>query len=223
MKAEKMAKKEQLGPSALIPPHDLDAEKSVLGAILIEEDAFIKVVELLKPEHFYQSAHAKIYEATLNLYEKRQPVDLITLPQELKSHKLLTEIGGLAYLTELVNFVPTASNVEFYAKIVVDSALRRSLISASAKINQLAFETGEVEGLLDEAEQELYAVSQDRTRQDFIPISNTLQVTFERLDEMAKTKGALRGVPTGLKGLDRMLSGLQPENLIILAARPSVG
>ncbi|MBU0650163.1 replicative DNA helicase [Patescibacteria group bacterium] len=223
MKAEKIAKKEQLGPSALIPPHDLDAEKSVLGAILIEEDAFIKVVELLKPEHFYQSAHAKIYEATLNLYEKRQPVDLITLPQELKSHKLLTEIGGLAYLTELVNFVPTASNVEFYAKIVVDSALRRSLISASAKINQLAFETGEVEGLLDEAEQELYAVSQDRTRQDFIPISNTLQVTFERLDEMAKTKGALRGVPTGLKGLDRMLSGLQPENLIILAARPSVG
>lgn len=207
----------------LIPPHDLDAEKSVLGAILISEDALIKVVELLKAEHFYKSAHASIYEAVLNLYEKRQPIDLITLPEELKTHKLLTEVGGLSYLTELVNFVPTASNVEFYAKIIVDNALRRSLITASAKINEMAFEKSEVEGLLDEAEQEIYAVSQDRLHQDFVPISDTLQITFERLDELSKTKGALRGVPTGLKGVDRMLSGLQRENLIILAARPSVG
>ncbi len=207
----------------LIPPHDLDAEKSVLGAVLISEDALIKVVETLKSEHFYKSAHASIYEAVLNLYEKRQPIDLITLPEELKKHKLLTEIGGLSYLTELVNFVPTASNVEFYAKIIVDNALRRSLITASAKINEMAFDKSEVEGLLDEAEQEIYAVSQDRLHQDFVPISDTLQITFERLDELSKTKGALRGVPTGLKGVDRMLSGFQRENLIILAARPSVG
>lgn len=210
-------------PQALVPPHDLDAEKSVLGAILIDENAIIKVVETLKSEHFYKTAHTDIYECVLNLYEKRQPVDLITLPQELKNHKLLTEVGGISYLTELVNFVPTASNVEFYAKIIVDSALRRSLISASAKINQMAFEKSEIDGLLDEAEQELYAVSQDRLHQDFIPISDTLQVTFERLDEMSKTKGALRGVPTGLKAVDKMLSGFQKENLIILAARPSVG
>ncbi len=222
--AAKTAKQvHQPAGQALVPPHDLDAEKSVLGAILIDEDALIKVVELLKVDHFYKSAHAKIYEAVLNLYEKRQPVDLVTLPQELKNQKLLTEVGGLSYLTELVNFVPTASNVEFYAKIIVDNALRRSLISASAKINQMAFEKSEIEGLLDEAEQELYAVSQDRLHQDFIPISDTLQITFERLDELSKAKGALRGVPTGLKGVDRMLSGFQKENLIILAARPSVG
>ena len=222
--ADKTAKQvHQPASQALVPPHDLDAEKSVLGAMLIDEDALIKVVELLKVDHFYKSAHAHIYEAVLNLYEKRQPIDLVTLPQELKNQKLLTEIGGLSYLTELVNFVPTASNVEFYAKIIVDNALRRSLISASAKINQMAFEKSEIEGLLDEAEQELYAVSQDRLHQDFIPISDTLQITFERLDELSKAKGALRGVPTGLKGVDRMLSGFQKENLIILAARPSVG
>lgn len=207
----------------LVPPHDLDAEKSVLGAILLDEDALIRVVEMLKVEHFYKSAHASIYSAILNLYEKRQPIDLVTLPQELKNQKLLTEVGGLSYLTELVNFVPTASNAESYAKIIADNALRRSLITASAKINQLAFEKSEIEGLLDEAEQELYAVSQDRLHQDFVPISETLQITFERLDELSKTKGALRGVPTGLKSLDRMLSGFQKENLIILAARPSVG
>lgn len=208
---------------ALVPPHDLDAEKSVLGSILIDEDALVKVVENLKPEHFYKQAHRDIYECIINLYEKRQPVDLITLPDELKNHKLLTEIGGLSYLTELVGFVPTASNVEFYAKIIIDNALRRSLITASARINQMAFEKTEIEGLLDEAEQELYAVSEDRLHQDFVPISDTLQITFERLDEMAKTKGSLRGVPTGLKTLDKMLSGFQRENLIILAARPSVG
>ena len=218
-----MSKKEQNTSHVLVPPHDLDAEKSVLGSILVDENALIKVVETLKPEHFYKSAHNSIYECAINLYEKRQPIDLITLPQELKSHKLLTEIGGISYLTELVNFVPTASNVESYAKIIIDNALRRSLISASAKINQMAFEKTEVDGLLDEAEQELYAVSQDRLHQDFVPISDTLQITFERLDELSKTKGALRGVPTGLKSVDKMLSGFQRENLIILAARPSVG
>lgn len=218
-----MATKTAHPTQSLVPPHDLNAEKSVLGSILIDENAIIKVVESLKPAHFYKSAHNSIYECAINLYEKREPIDLITLPQELKSKKLLTEIGGISYLTELVNFVPTASNVEAYSKIIVDNALRRSLISASAKINQMAFEKSEIDGLLDEAEQELYAVSQDRLHQDFVPISATLQVTFERLDEMSKTKGALRGVPTGIKVVDRMLSGLQKQNLIILAARPSVG
>jgi len=218
-----MANKTTHPTQNLVPPHDLDAEKSVLGAILIDENAIIKVIESLKPQHFYKSAHNSIYECAINLYEKREPIDLITLPQELKSKKLLSDIGGISYLTELVNFVPTASNVEAYSKIIVDAALRRSLISASAKINEMAFEKSEIDGLLDEAEQELYAVSQDRLHQDFVPISETLQITFERLDEMSKTKGALRGVPTGIKAVDKMLSGFQKENLIILAARPSVG
>jgi len=210
-------------PHAIVPPHDLDAESSVLGSILIDENAIIKVVETLRPKHFYKDAHAEIYQTCVDLYEKREPIDLITLPQALKKNKLLTEVGGVSYLTELVSFVPTASNVEHYAKIIQDNALRRALISAGGKINELAFEESDVDGLLDEAEQELYSVSRDRLHQDFVPISDTLQITFERLDELSKTKGALRGVPTGLKALDRMLSGYQKENLIILAARPSVG
>jgi replicative DNA helicase len=210
-------------PAGSILPHDLEAEKSVLGAVLLDEEGLVKVVEHLKPSHFYKTAHKTIFECMLNLYERREPIDLITLPQELKKQSSLENIGGVAYLTELVNSVPTASNAEFYAKIIVDSALRRDIISAGGKITQLAFETPDVEDLLDNSEQLLYSVSQDRLHQDFIPISDTLQITFERLDELSKTKGALRGVPMGLKTLDRMLSGLQRENLIILAARPSVG
>lgn len=206
-----------------VPPHDMEAERSVLGAILLSEEAFIDVVESLKPEHFYKEAHRLIYECMLRLYEKRQPIDLITLPQELKSKKLLSDIGGVAYLTELVNSVPTSSNAAYYAKIVRDNALRRNLIEASARITKLSYEKEDINGLLDEAEQEIYAVSQDVLHQDFVHISDTLKVTFERLDELAKNKGALRGVPTGLKSLDKMLSGFQRENLIILAARPSVG
>lgn len=210
-------------PAGTILPHDLGAEKSVLGAVLIDEEGLVKVVELLKPTHFYKTAHKNVYECMLNLYERREPIDLITLPQELKKQSMLEAIGGVGYLTELVNSVPTASNAEYYAKIIVDSALRRDIISAGGKITQLGFETPDVEDLLDNSEQLLYSVSQDRLHQDFVPISDTLQITFERLDELSKTKGALRGVPMGLKTLDRMLSGLQRENLIILAARPSVG
>lgn len=206
-----------------LPPHDIEAERSVLGSLLISADAIIKVVEFLKASHFYRNAHANIYEAILNLYEKREPADIITIQDELKKLKTIDNIGGVSYLTELVGSVPTAANVEHYAKIIRDHALRRALISASAGISEIAFSNEDVDILLDEAEQALFAVSRDRAHQDFVHISDTLEVTFERLDELSKTKGALRGIPTGLKSLDRILSGLQREDLIILAARPSVG
>lgn len=206
-----------------IPPHDIDAERSVLGALLIDPDAIVKIVEFLHAKHFYRNSHEHIYEAIFNLYEKREPADLITVPDELKRIKALDKAGGVAYLTELVNSVPTAANVEHYARIIRDHALRRSLIQAAAEINEIAQSNDEIDTMLDEAEQTLFAVSQEKVHQDFIPISETLEVTFERLDELSKTKGAIRGVPTGLKALDRMLSGLQKENLIIVAARPSVG
>jgi replicative DNA helicase len=206
-----------------VPPHDLDAEKSVLGALLIDEDAIVKVVEFLRPQHFYTEAHEKIFEAILALYERRSPADLVTVPSELRKMKALTKCGGVAYLTELVNSVPTATNVETYAHLIKDGATRRFILSASGDIGSMVFEEPDVADLLDKSEQLLYSISQDHLRQDFIQIKDTLQVTFERLDELSKNKGALRGVPTGLKTLDRMLSGMQAGNLIILAARPSLG
>lgn len=206
-----------------VPPHDQEAEKSVLGSLLIDKDAIVKVVEFLKPKHFYKPAHEKIYEAILTLYEKREPADLITVPNQLKKMKELEEIGGVTYLTELVNSVPTAANIEAYARLIKSDAIKRFLISTASDIGEIAFGEGEVESILDRSEQLLYSISQDMTYQDFVPIKDTLEITFERLDELSKKKGALRGVPTGVKGLDRLLSGLQKENLIVLAARPSVG
>ncbi|OGC45430.1 replicative DNA helicase [candidate division WWE3 bacterium RBG_19FT_COMBO_34_6] len=208
---------------SLVPPHDIEAEKSVLGALLIDKDAIIKVVEYLRPDHFYKSAHEEIYRAIVNLYEKREPSDLITVPGELRKIKQLTKVGGVSYLTELVNTVPTAANIEHYAHIIRDEAIKRSVLTAAARIGELAFDEASTDSLLDKAEQLLFDVSKDKIHQDFVPIKETLEITFERLDELSKTKGALRGVPTGLKTLDRMLSGLQRENLVILAARPSVG
>jgi len=206
-----------------VPPHDLDAERSVLGAIFIDQDAIVRVVEFLRPKHFYKKAHVNIYQAMMNLYEKREPADLVTVPDELRKMGELENLGGVAYLSELVNSVPTAGNIEHYAKIIKDDSVRRSLLATASKVSELVFEEPEVAELLDKSEQLLYSVSQDRVYQDFVPVKETLEVTFERLDELSKTRGALRGVPTGLKGLDRMLSGLQKEDLVILAARPSVG
>lgn len=206
-----------------VPPHDIDAEKSVLGAILLDSDALVKVVEFLLAGHFYKEAHGTIYSAIIALYENREPADLITVPDQLKKMKALKECGGVAYLTELVNFVPTAANVEHYGKIIKDHATRRNLLTTAGKIAHLVQEAEDVDDLLDRSEQMLYDVSQDRIHQEFVPVKKTLEVTFERLDELSKTRGALRGVPTGFKTLDRMLSGLQKEDLIILAARPSMG
>jgi replicative DNA helicase len=206
-----------------VPPHDMEAEKSVLGSLLIDKDAIVKVVEFLRSKHFYKPAHEHIYEAIMILYEKREPADLVTVPNQLKKMKELENVGGVAYLTELVNAVPTAANIEAYANLIRSDAIKRALISTSSEIGEMAFEEAEVDDLLDKSEQLLYSVSQDIAYQEFVPIKDTLEITFERLDELSKKKGALRGVPTGLKGLDRMLSGLQKENMTVLAARPSVG
>lgn len=208
---------------ARIPPHDLEAEKSVLGSLLIDKDSIVKVVEFLKPKHFYRPSHEKIYEAILTLYEKREPADLVTVPNQLKKMGELENSGGVTYLTELVNSVPTAANIEAYAHLIRNDAIKRFLISTASDIGEMAFKEADVSDLLDQSEQLLYSVSQDLLYQDFVPVKDILEITFERLDELSKNKGSLRGVPTGLKGLDRMLSGLQKENMIVLAARPSVG
>lgn len=207
-----------------IPPQNLEAEQSVLGALLIDKDAVIKVAEFLRSEHFYREVNASIFQALLNLYEKGDPIDLVTVPSELKRLDQLEKVGGLSYLTDLVNRVPTSAHVENYARLIKDAATKRRLINTASRIAEMGFvERREVAELLDEAEQSLFAVSQEHLHEEFVPIRKTLEVSFDRLDELHKNKGSLRGVPTGFKSLDDKTSGLQASNLVILAGRPSVG
>ena len=210
--------------AAKLPPHNLDAERSVLGAILIDKDAIINCAELLKPEFFYDQQHAGIYEAIQALYEKRQPIDVVTLSDQLKRNKKLTSVGGASTLVELSNGVSTAANVAHYAKIVKDMAIKREIISMSAELATLAFdESKETVDVVNSAEQRIFELSQNSTTQAFIPIKQTLADSFERLDELQRNSGELRGIPTGFADLDTVLAGFQKSNLIILAARPGIG
>lgn len=206
------------------PPQNIEAEQSVLGALLIDKDAIVKVAEILRADHFYRDAHAEIYNAVLSLYEKREPADIVTVTDELKLRGTYDESGGAGYLTTLVNFVPTSAHIEHYARIVKDKAVRRQLISASARISEMGYEEGQdVKELMDVAEQSLFGISQQHFTQNFIPVKDTLAETFDRIEMLKRKAGSLRGVPTGFGELDKKLSGLQESNLVVLAARPSVG
>lgn len=206
-----------------LPPQDLDAEKSVLGSILMDKNCIINIVDFLRAEHFYKTSHQHIYTGILNLYEKRDPIDIITLQNELNKLGRLEEIGGVSYLSELVYFVSTSSNADYHARLIQEASIRRNLISSASKIVELAYEEDTVNSIIDKAEQNLFSIYKDTVKSDFVPISKTLETSFEKLDELQRNQGLLRGVPTGLKTLDRMLSGFHKEALIILAARPSVG
>lgn len=207
-----------------LPPQNIEAEQSVLGSILIDPESLFKIADFLMPEHYYDSRNEVIYKAVLELYEKRRPIDMITVPTQLKKSGALTVAGGVGYLTDLVNNTPTSANIETYAHLIKDAFTRRSMIKVSAKIGELAFNDADnVNELLDKAETEIFAISQDYLKQDFVPVRRTLETSFDRIEYLHKTKGALRGVSTGLKNMDRILNGLQESNLIILAARPSVG
>jgi replicative DNA helicase len=211
-------------PEIRIPPHSEEAEACVLGAILIDKDAIVAVAEFLRPEHFYNENNALIFQALLDLYEERKPIDIVTLKNELKKRKILTKVGGSAYLANLVNQVPTAAHVEEYGRIIKDNYTKRELISAAAKITESAFdESQEATAVLDRAEQAIFALSQKHLRQVFLPVKEILAESFDRLDELHKTAGGLRGIPTGFKDLDDTLAGMQDSNLIILAARPGLG
>ena len=208
----------------IIPPQDLEAEKSIIGAILLDRDAIVAVAQLLRPEHFYKQAHSDIFEALLDLYEKREPIDLVTVTAELKKKGGFDNIGGAAYLSELALVVPTAANVVQYAQIVRDHFIKRQLIATSGKIAQKAFdETGDIRTILDETEQAIFSLSQEQLRQNFMPLKDALAESFDRLDELHKKAGGLRGVPTGFWDLDSKLAGMQNSNLLILASRPGQG
>lgn len=208
-----------------VPPQNLDAESSLLGSILIEADALIDIADRITANDFYDKRHGIIYSAMLRLYEQTKPVDLLTLSSILKDNDELTAVGGSSYLTELTNAVPTAAHVEHYADIVAEKALRRKLIRASEDIVNLSFNDGasSVQEILEQAEARLFAVSQRTLKQDLISIEQILAEGFDRLDELHKNKGRLRGIQTGWKDLDNMTAGLQRSDLIVLAARPAMG
>lgn len=209
---------------AKLPPQNTDAEASLLGAILIDADAIVKIADIVRPDDFYEERHRRIYEAILSLYEKHSPIDVLTLSDQLKGTGFLDMAGGAGYLTELTNFVPTATHVEQYADIVSQKALRRRLIKASQDIVGLGYDEGRtLQELVEEAETKLFEVSQRHVKQDITSIETILSESFDRLDELHKDKGKIRGVPTGFKDMDNILAGLQKSDLFILAARPSMG
>lgn len=214
------------GATALerIPPQNLDAEQSTLGSMLLEKDAIYKGAELLRPEDFYREAHRVIFEVVVYLANKSEPVDIITVSEELKQRGMLDKVGGGAYLTQLANFVPTAANVEHYAHIVAEKSLLRSIISVATNIVKMGFEGAEeVDVILDRAEKEIFEISQKRNIKGFVSLRSILVETFERIEKLYESKGGVTGLPTGYADFDRMTAGLQPSDLIILAARPSMG
>ncbi len=207
-----------------IPPQSLEAEKSVIGALLLDRDAIIAIAEFLKAEDFYDDKHRDIYNAALELYEDRTPIDVLTVSEKLKKNKVLKIIGGVSYLVELANQVPTAAHVEHYAKIIKDSATKRSLMRAASKLVELSFDEGlAADELLDKAETEVFGITQKHVKKGFTPVKDALAESFDRLDELHKLGEGLRGVPTGFRELDETLAGMQKSNLIILAARPGIG
>ena len=207
-----------------IPPQSSEAEASLLGSLLIDADAVVKIADLVRPEDFYDERHKYIYESAIALYEKHSPIDILTLTDDLKNKQLLDIVGGASYVTELTNFVPTAAHVEQYAEIISTKAMRRRLIKASQDI--VAFSYDEARGfkeLVEEAEARLFEVSNRHVSQDLISLESILSGSFDRLDDLHKDKGKIRGVPTGFRDLDNILAGWQRSDLIILAARPSMG
>lgn len=207
-----------------LPPQNIEAEKSVLGCILFDKDSIVKVADIISPQDFYKEIHGEIYSAMLELFEKREPIDILSLANRLSEKKLLEEIGGRSYIISLANSVPTAAHVVNYAKIVQRKATLRKLLQASSEITGLGYkETEDVSAVLDEAEQKLFKVSQKFLKTNIIPIKDILVQTFERIDELHKESGKLRGISTGFSDLDNLLAGFQKSDLIILASRPSMG
>lgn len=206
------------------PPQNAEAEASLLGALLIDSDAIVKIADTVNPADFYDKRHERIYEAIMQLYERHEAIDVLTLSDRLKNNGYLEGIGGPGYLTELTNFVPTAAHVEQYADIVAQKALRRRLISASREIVGLGYdESKQLRELIEEAETRLFEVSQTHIKQDVISLEAILAESFDRLDDLHKDKQKIRGIPTGFKDIDNTLAGFQRSDLIILAARPSMG
>ncbi len=207
-----------------IPPQNIEMEQSLLGCLLIDKDAIVRIADIIGPDDFYKDNHRLIFESIKELYDRREPIDLLSLGSRLEEKRKLEQIGGRSYLTSLANSVPTSSHVVHYAQVVQNKATLRRLLKAAAEITELGYqETQEVDKLLDQSEQKLFGVSQKFLKRTFVGIHDVLTETFDRIDELHKESGKLRGISTHYPDLDNILAGLQKSDLIILAARPSVG
>lgn len=218
-----MAARKEVAPGR-IPPQNIDAEMSLLGAILINDEAVADASEIVGAKDFYDKRHQLIFDAMMRLYEHHKPIDLLTLTDELKKKDNLETVGGSAYLSELTNYVPTAAHATSYAEIVSQKALRRRLIKVSADISEMGFdEDTNTQELLEKAESDLFSVSNQSLKQDLVSIESILTESFDRIEELHRNKGKLRGIRTGYQDLDNMTAGLQRSDLIVIAARPAMG
>jgi len=207
-----------------LPPQNIEAEQSVLGGVLIENEAVHKVMEILTAEDFYRDAHRKIYDALMDLAERDEPADLITLTNELRKKEHLDSVGGASYVTSLIDSVVTAANIEYYAKIVKEKAILRKLIDTSTEIITHSYEDrSDVEGLLDEAERAIFEISENRIKPSFYSIRDIVKQSFKTIERLYEKKELVTGVPSGYRDLDQRTAGFQPSDLIIVAGRPSMG
>src|SRR4030067_1254091 len=207
-----------------LPPQNVEAEQSVLGGILIENDAINKVLEIRTPEDLYRDAHRRIYNALINLSARDEPADLITLTNELRNIDQLDAAGGASYITSLIDSVPTAATIEYYARIVKEKSILRQLIQTSTEIITESYQDrSDVESFLDEAERSIFQISENRVRPSFYPIRDIVKQSFKTLERLYEKKELVTGVPSGFKELDQMTAGFQPSDLIIVAGRPSMG
>ena len=206
-----------------LPPQNIEAEQSILGSLLIDKEAMIRIADVLQPEDFYKEIHSMIFEAMQDLFINHEPVDILSVSNRLEEKKQIESIGGRSYLIQLSNTVPTSSHANHYASIVQKKAVLRRLLEAAVSINELVDGEDDISVILDKAEQRLFSISQKHVKRIFTPIKNILEQAFDRIDELHREKGKLRGIPTGFKSLDSFLSGLQKSDLVILAARTSVG
>ncbi len=207
-----------------VPPQSLEAEQSVLGAMMIEKEAISKVAEMLKPEDFYREAHRLVFKAVLTLFNQNEAVDIITVTEQLRKEDKLEGAGGIAYVTSLANSMPTAANVLYHARIVEEKALLRGLITTATHIAGMGYDANEeVEQILDQAEKMMLAVANRKIKAGFTPIREIVSSAMEKIEQLYQSKGGITGLPTGFKDLDKLTSGLQPSDLILVAARPSMG
>lgn len=207
-----------------IPPQNIEAEMALLGSVMLRPESIYEIVDIINPKSFYAERHATIYDTMLDLFGKRKPIDLLSLSSALKEQNHLDQVGGASYLTELVNTVPSSANVKHYAEIVSKKFMMRRLIEASEYISHLGYdEAAELEETLDKAEKHIYDITQSGGVHKFVAMKDELVEAWERLDKLHNSTGELRGIPTGFNDIDNKLAGLQKADLIILAARPSMG
>lgn len=206
-----------------LPPQNLEAEMSVLGGVLLENEALNRALEYLTTDDFYRGSHQKIFNALLILSEKSEPADLVTLTAVLKDRGELEDVGGSTYLATLVDYVPTAANITYYCKLVKEKSVARKLIEASTAIATRGYEGGDMEDILDQAEKSIFEISENRIRPSYFPVRDILKDTFKSIEALYERKELVTGVPTGYHDLDKMTAGLQPSDLVIVAGRPSMG